>query len=213
MTDRLLKREAKKRRIIEAAARVFARKGYSGTVMADIAEGAQIGKGTLYEYFRSKEALFFAVFQWYVDKSRAEAKVNLAALGTSASERLRLCSRTLLTAWGDLRDIYSLTMEFWAASTSSPHKDRFKQAFRNGYREYRALLAALIREGIARGEFREDLPVESVAAALVGMWDALLLQAWFDADFDPASMSDGFMDAVLNGLRNTETQCEEMRNF
>jgi AcrR family transcriptional regulator len=213
VTDRVLKREAKKRRIIEAAARVFARKGYAGTVMADIAEGAQIGKGTLYEYFRSKEALFFSVFEWYVDKSRAEAKVNLAALGTSASERLRLCSRTLLTAWGDLRDIYSLTMEFWAASTSSLLKDRFKQAFRNGYREYRALLAALIREGIARGEFREDLPVESVAAALVGMWDALLLQAWFDDDFDPASMSDGFMDAVLNGLRNTETQCEEMRNF
>jgi AcrR family transcriptional regulator len=204
VTGRGFQREAKKRHIIDAAARVFARKGYAGTVMADIAEEARIGKGTLYEYFSSKNALFFAVFEWYLEKSGAEARVNLAALGTSASERLRLCSRTLMAAWEELRDIYSLTMEFWAASTSSRLKDRFKQTFRNGYREYRALVAALIREGIARGEFRNDLAVESIAAALVGTWDALLLQAWFDAEFDPAVMSDGFMDALLNGLRNPE---------
>ena len=204
MTDRVLKREAKKKGIIEAAARVFARRGYSGTVMADIAEESGIGKGTLYEYFKSKEALFFAVFEWYLEKSGAKAQVSLTDLGKTASERLKLCSQILMTAWEELRDIYSLTMEFWAASTSSQIKDRFKHAFQKGYREYRSLVAALIREGIAQGEFRNDLAVESVAAALVGTWDALLLQAWFDDGFDPVVMADGFMDALMGGLRNTE---------
>ena len=204
MTDRVLKREAKKKGIIEAAARVFARRGYSGTVMADIAEESGIGKGTLYEYFKSKEALFFAVFEWYLEKSGAKAQVSLTDLGKTASERLKLCSQILMTAWEELRDIYSLTMEFWAASTSSQIKDRFKHAFQKGYREYRSLVAALIREGIAQGEFRNDLAVESVAAALVGTWDALLLQAWFDDGFDPVVMADGFMDALMDGLRNTE---------
>jgi AcrR family transcriptional regulator len=206
VTDRVLKREAKKMRIIEAAARVFARRGYSGTVMADIAEESGIGKGTLYEYFKSKEALFFAVFEWYLEKSGAKAQISLTDLGKSASERLKLCSQVLMQAWEELRDVYSLTMEFWAASTSSQIKDRFKHAFQKGYREYRSLVAALIREGIAQGEFRNDVAVESVAAALVGTWDALLLQAWFDDGFDPVVMADGFMDALMDGLRNARAQ-------
>jgi hypothetical protein len=39
-----------------------------------------------------------------------------------------------------------------------------------------------------------------VAAALVGTWDALLLQAWFDDDFNPLTAARGFMTVVINGL-------------
>ena len=57
-------KEDKQKQIIRAAAEVFAKKGFARTVMADIALQAGIGKGTTYEYFKSKEDLFFAVFQW-----------------------------------------------------------------------------------------------------------------------------------------------------
>jgi len=57
----------------------------------------------------------------------------------------------------------------------------------------------LILEGIERGEFRSDINPESVAAALVGAWDALFLQAWFDPDFDPMMTSNDFLAVVLKG--------------
>jgi hypothetical protein len=92
-------------------------------------------------------------------------------------------------------------LEFWAASSSSQGRDRFRQAFRNLYGRYRSIVAALLREGMARGEYRGDLASESIAAALVGAWDAMFLQAWFDDDFDLYRVSRDFTELLIRGLR------------
>ena len=79
-------------------------------------------------------------------------------------------------------------------------QDRFKANFRNTYQEFRSIVKSLIQEGIERGEFRADINPESVAAALVGTWDALFLQAWFEDDFDPATIARDFLSIVIQGL-------------
>jgi len=61
----------------------------------------------------------------------------------------------------------------------------------------------LIRAGIQRGEFRPDVNPESIAAALVGTWDALFLQAWFEKNFDPFTTARNFLEVVLKGLSNS----------
>ena len=53
----------KHRRILDAALRVFASRGFHGTTVPDIAEAAGVGTGTLYRYFRDKEALVNEVFR------------------------------------------------------------------------------------------------------------------------------------------------------
>lgn len=58
-----LKAEDKQQRIIEAATRLFAEKGFHGTAVPEVASLAQVGAGTIYRYFDSKEALVNAVFQ------------------------------------------------------------------------------------------------------------------------------------------------------
>ena len=196
----LSRKEEKRALIIEAAAKVFARRGFASTLMAEIAIEAGIGKGTLYEYFDSKEDLFFTVFEWFVKATEAEAKVSISALGGSASERLDALSDSLMSSWAQMEDMYSLVMEFWSASASSQMRERFKQAFKNGYSDFRQIVSALIREGIQGGEFRPEVDAESVAAALVGTWDALLLQAWFDEDFDPQTTARRFMAVLISGL-------------
>jgi len=199
----LSRKEEKRGLIIGAAAKVFARRGFASTLMAEIAIEAGIGKGTLYEYFDSKEDLFFNVFEWFVKATEAEAKVSISALGGSASERLGALSDSLMSSWAQMEDMYSLVMEFWSASASSQMRERFKQAFKNGYSDFRQIVSTLIREGIERGEFQPHVDIESVAAALVGTWDALLLQAWFDDDFNPLTAARGFMTVVINGLTAT----------
>jgi AcrR family transcriptional regulator len=194
------KKKEKKNRIIEAAARAFAAKGFAGTVMTDIAVQAGIGKGTIYEYFSGKEELFFAVFEWYVNETGKAATVGVAALTGKVAMRLEVLNKSVLSSWGTLKDVYSLSMEFWAASASSHMRERFKDEFQKAYQDYRCLVSALIREGIDHGEFRSDINPESVAAALVGTWDALLLQAWFDEDFDPEAVAEDFIQVVLKGL-------------
>ncbi len=194
------KKQQKKAHIIHAAARVFAEKGFSGTMMADIADHARIGKGTLYEYFDSKEDLFFSVFEWYARETEAAAKVSISALGGSTSERLTILSESVMQSWLEMKDLFSLVMEFWAASASSQMRKRFKGYFRQAYEDFRTVVAALVREGIQHGEFQEDVVPESVAAALVGSWDALLLQAWFDDTFDPLTTARNYVAIVIRGM-------------
>ena len=193
-------RKDKKNRIIEAAAQVFSHKGYAGAAVADIAVCAGIGKGTIYQYFKSKEDLFFAVFEWYSSQTGAAASVNISALGGSAAERLRALSDSIIVVWDDIKDVFTLTMEFWAASSSSQDRKRFKEAFRHLYKEFRGITVSLIYDGIERGEFRSDVSPEIIAAALVGTWDALFLQAWFEEDFDPLTVAREFLEVIIKGL-------------
>jgi hypothetical protein len=79
-------------------------------------------------------------------------------------------------------------------------RKRFKLAFREGYSDFRKIVSTLIRDGIQRGEFSAKVKAESVAAALVGTWDALLLQAWFDDSFDPLDTARSFLRVVIRGL-------------
>ena len=190
----------KRTQIIEAATRLFARRGYAGANISQIAAEAGIGKGTIYEYFASKEDLFFAVFEWYMQASGKQASVKVSALGGSATDRLLALSDSILGLWDDIEDVFTLTMEFWAASASSQIRDRFKAAFRELYAEFRHIVVSLLHEGIERGEFRENIRPESIAAALVGTWDALFLQAWFDDDFNPVTTARDFLKVIIAGI-------------
>jgi AcrR family transcriptional regulator len=191
----------KKSTILTAAAQVFAEKGYAAARIIDVARAGQVGKGTIYEYFASKEALFFAVFEemmWSAERTIAEAAQTLS--GHFAACMLTL-SDQIISTWLAQLSMYGLVMEFWSATASSPGRDRFKAAFSEGYKGLRGVVGDLIRRAQVRGEVSADCAVEEVAAALIGTWDALLLQAWLDPDFDALAASRGFMKVVLRGLR------------
>lgn len=65
----MLAREKKREReILKSAAEVFCVKGYTNASIQEIAHGAAIGKGTIYEYFSSKEQLYLSVMAWMHDE-------------------------------------------------------------------------------------------------------------------------------------------------
>ena len=196
----------RKQDIIRAASRVFAQKGYASTRMIEVAEAAGVGKGTIYEYFRSKEALFFAVFESMMAASAA----TLAQAGESVNGSFSLCMKTLsdsiIQSWLDQLDMYSLVMEFWSATASSPSRESFKAAFQAGYQDLRTAIGNLIRTAQQTGEVAMDIDADKVAAALIGTWDALLLQAWLDPEFDTLGTSRAFLDVVLRGLGVTDNR-------
>jgi AcrR family transcriptional regulator len=65
LTDELSSRDrraaARQTRILEAAARVFAEKGYRHATIRDVAQAADVADGTIYNYFENKEALLYAL--------------------------------------------------------------------------------------------------------------------------------------------------------
>ena len=79
-----------RRAILDAAARLFARQGYTGTNLAEIAAAAGIKTGSLYYHFDSKEELVGEVLRFGTAHSHAHARAAVEALGARASAVARL---------------------------------------------------------------------------------------------------------------------------
>jgi len=201
MAPRIVDREKKARQIVEQAMFVFARHGYNATTMEAIAEQAGIGKGTLYEYFESKQKLFLACFETYMDQYVEAVEAQATAVeGGRASDELRRATHAAFALADDVGELFPLTFEFWAASASSQMRSRIMELFRGMYAQARRLLGGIIRRGIEEGEFDANINVESVTAVLVGSFDGLFLQAWFDPNMNPLRAGTAFIDVVIRGL-------------
>jgi len=195
----------KKDNIIAAAILVFAQKGYAAARIIDVARAAGIGKGTIYEYFSSKEDLFFSVFQQVMQETEIQIAAAAESGSGSVGQRLKGMADGLISTWLEKLDLYSLVMEFWSAATASASRERFKTTFQAGYQAFRQAIAALINEGVAKGEFSPACSPLEVASGLIGMWDALLLQAWVDNTFDALGTSRICLDVMLKGLEDQES--------
>jgi AcrR family transcriptional regulator len=193
-------RDRKTRAIVEAAATVFAERGFRSARVADVAARAGIGKGTVYEYFRSKEELFLAVFDAFGLGTLDAVAARLEPRPASAVAFLREFADATLVSCQEAQYLYPLTMEFWSAAATPEFRDRLMEEFKKLYAGYRGVLADVIREGQATGEIAADVDPDHTAAAIVGALDALFLQAWFDPGFDAVAAGKHFVDVMLRGM-------------
>src|SRR5262249_34108578 len=93
-------RVAREARILRAAVACFARQGYYGTTMEEIAAEAGIAKGAAYVYFPSKEAIFLALYDTWGCALREEIMAALARLTPSEQASVRRVLRTIVEVTG-----------------------------------------------------------------------------------------------------------------
>ncbi len=204
-----MNQKEKKEKIMFAAMALFSKKGFAGTSMKDIAIKAGIGKGTTYEYFKGKDQLFFATFEWFIEYSENIAKKSISSNeAASCEEKLRLFSQSVLDALKDSEEFYPLILEFWAASASSKYRDKIKEIFKMFYQKIGRILISIINQGIENKEFYDQIDVDSIVPGIAGAWDAIGLQAWFyyedNNGFDIAKTMTGFTDLIIRGLKNKQ---------
>ena len=200
---RIVDRQEKKESLIRAAASTFAKSGFSKTTISDIAAAADVGKGTVYEYFASKEELFFAVYRWVNEKvSRRIEKCIDPAIG--AIEQIEILSDESAMVIREMRDQYSLNLDFWAASRGTSFEGLFKREIAKLYRGYRVLLATVIRRGQESGEISRDHDADQLAAAIVGAYDGLGIQYWIEDSLDLLGCARSLTAALIRGIVKTE---------
>lgn len=191
--------ESKRDKLVHSAAVVFARQGFAVTRVADIAAEAGVGKGTVYEYFPSKDALYLAVLERLNDSIR-ERIARLLEGQSSPLGKLRALLIEGARIVVEQRELYPMSLDFWAASRGTAAEVRFSAACERQYREYRALLAEILREGKAAGEIRSGVDPEGVATLLVATFDGLGMQCWLDPELDAMRASAAFADALCAGV-------------
>jgi TetR/AcrR family fatty acid metabolism transcriptional regulator len=155
----------KRKRILRAAVKVFARKGYFAARVAEIARRAGVADGTIYLYFESKEALLVALFDEVMAEHLAKARREVAA-ASGAPARLLAIARHHLRVLGGNRELAVVFQVELRQST------KFMERFTASWlQDYFALVGDVIEQGQQEGSLRAELPRKLVAKALFGMLD------------------------------------------
>jgi AcrR family transcriptional regulator len=195
------RKEARPAEIVAAALDVFVERGFAAARLEEVARRAGVTKGTVYLYFKNKEALLKAVVRENIVPVIARGEAVAQAFTGSARE---LLARLLRDTWkligeSSLSGIPKLMM---AEAANFPELASFyyEEVVRRGQR----LLAGVIERGIASGEFR---PVDVKLAVRLAMAPVLHAVTWKHSfalcireglDFD--KFLDTHIDLFLHGI-------------
>lgn len=178
--------------LIEAAARVFARRGYHGTTVEEVAAGAGYTTGAVYSNFKGKEELFLALNDHELEKRLADYR---AVADASASPQG--VQQTASDRFGDFirndPDWPLLFFEFWAYGARN---EALRAEFVKQREAELEIIAEAIRRQTASAGVELPLPPEQVAVGIGALVNGLA----FERVLDPDSVPDELFGLILSRL-------------
>jgi TetR/AcrR family fatty acid metabolism transcriptional regulator len=191
--------EDKRRQLLDAAVRVFARKGFHASRVGDIAEEAGVAHGLLYHYFKSKDQVLEAVFHenWSILIARIE---SVEETDEPAADQIRHIAAIVLRTWLHLPDVVRVVIQEFGRSPELGER----------IGELTLPIDALqrvIARGIERGEFRKDIDPAFAATVVYGSIDELLT-AWvlgrLPSDEEAVARAEQtLVEVILLGLKDS----------
>jgi len=196
LTDRSIAQEEKRRLILDAAVRVFARKGYHTCRVGDIAEEAGVAHGLLYHYFTSKEEVLETIFRdtW---TEVLDAFTAVEASDEPPREQLRHVAAILLRAWRRDPDLVRVLVREVARSPQVQSKvDELGQAFK--------AIERIVAHGQKEGAFRSDFDPQLLSWIFYGAIEEILT-GWVlgqlpDGDEEVAVAERTVVEVVCEGM-------------
>ena len=157
----------KPQQIIEAAVRVFARKGYYNSRVSDIASEAGIAAGTIYLYFKTKDDILVTLFRDKMAEFVGTLRKAIADEPDAASKVRRLVAMhfCMLEENPELAEVVQVELR--------QGQKFFRGASSQEIGAYFALIGSVLEEGMAEGRFRSSLPVKVATKMLFGAMDQM----------------------------------------
>ena len=182
--------------IVDAAAKVFQRKGYHAATVQDIADAVGILKGSLYHHLKSKEDLLYLVVKEPIAEIYA-AMAEIAGSDATATEKVRR---------GMLAHLEAFDRHYPHLSVYLREREEMKRLYRQRLnlspKQYEGYWQKILREGIKSGEFRPDLDVKVVSYGLLGMLN--WAYKWYEPGgrLSVAEVAEQFSRLALAGLKS-----------
>ena len=184
----------KRSRILHAAVKVFARRGYFAARVADVARRAGVADGTIYLYFRNKEDILVSLFD-EVMSEHLEGRRRQVEPEAPAPARLRAIAERHLGLLGSNRDLAVVFQVELRQST------KFMERFTASWlQDYLALIGEVIEQGQREGSLRADLPVKVATKAFFGVLDEMVT-SWILSrkHYDLTALAGPVVDLFLRG--------------
>lgn len=188
----------KRRLILDAAVKVFARRGFTQCRVADIADEAGVAYGLVYHYFRSKDAVLDTLFleRWNV---MVDVIGEVDGRDIPAAEKLRAVAGFIVESYRhdpELMKVIIVEVTRAANSFGRTHLPEIRRAYDR--------IAEIVQGGMRTGEFRGAVTPHFAAMAFYGAIEQVLTGWIFadgpvgDAEFDAAK--DSIVETICGGL-------------
>lgn len=185
--------ERRHEQICDAALHLFARKGYHQTSVREIADGAHLSVGALYTYIKTKEDILLLVYHRILSLFQAKMSEAMVKSG-DPPEQLRAAIEATLKLYDEYRDLVLVLYQ----ESHALRREALQQLFEVD-RRYVSMLQAIIERGNREGHFVAGDPNLAAIAILFlcALWP---LKRWNLKKYDLATVSDGVVGLVLNGI-------------
>lgn len=190
----------KRERILRAAIKVFARKGFYATRVSEIAKAAGVADGTIYLYFENKDAVLVSIFEDRITRLLEVLRREVAAAGTFDEKIARIVMLQLgqLEGQRDLAEVITVNLR--------QSSRLLKQYAAPLFIEYLEVLSGVIAEGQREGVVRPDAHPRILARALYGALDGVAL-TWALGGAEPGTLvkaANQIVALFLDGIRARE---------
>jgi AcrR family transcriptional regulator len=188
-------------RILQAAMRLFADSGYDATGVAEICEKSGLSKGAFYHHFPSKQAVFLALLDAWLEGLDRDVLAASPTGDLSVPDAFMQMARRSREVFSVADGRLSIFLEFWAQARKDPEIWTRTVA---PFRRYRDVFAGIIRRGIDEGSLRGVDP-DMAAGALVSLAVGVVLQGVVDpngARWDDVMVSS--VGLLFDGMRKQD---------
>ncbi|HEX9745629.1 MAG TPA: TetR/AcrR family transcriptional regulator [bacterium] len=186
--------------VLDAAEHLFADKGFEKTTVSDIAAQSELAKGSLYQLFDSKEAIFCAMVKRKMS-SVFHALNEVIAGDDSPSVKIRKLTRSKMELFRDNREFAKIFINefkgFHLQLSSHFIDEHLVHA-----EKYSKLITKIFEDGQKKGEFRKDVSASILKASFGGFTNGVIVK-WLEKpeeiDIDAAidKLGELFLDGIM----------------
>ena len=177
---------------MEAAMKVFVKRGYSQTRMEDIAEVSGLSKGAIYHHYDSKKSLFLALIDYWEEYFFFKVFFNKDVKSKKAEDLLRDMATDIIETFKSSKYILLAELEFWSLAN---HDEDVRAKTEALYMKLMKLIRSIISKGIKENDFKQlnvDVAALSVMTSLQGV-------IWFSIfkDTDKMISAEQYLNDVI----------------
>jgi AcrR family transcriptional regulator len=188
-------------RLLKAAMKLFVKKGYKGSSVAEITKEAGLTRGALYCHFETKEHLAREIIKLFEEEYLNMMIDYVRRGGGRASEKLQKMMRFNVWFAGEHPDLCLFMTVISAEMCGS--RNRLEPYLKSVYCKWSDFIAGILKDGKRAGEFKKEIDPRMMAWVIIGVHDGVLLQKEMNREtIDLQSYTKQFRNLIISGVQS-----------
>jgi len=194
------KRSDSSEKLLNSAIKLFIKKGYKGSSVAEITKFAGLTRGALYCHFETKEHLAKQIIKLFEDRYINKVIAYVKEENGSPLEKFQRMMQFNIQFAGENSDLCVFMTVISAEICGS--RSRLESYIKSVYQRWNEFLTGILKEGKRKGEFKKEIDPEMMARVIIGVHDGVLLQREMNREtIDLLSYTKQFRNLIISGIK------------